>query len=179
MLRFSLPFCLFARSSGAGIGCGTCGERTGCGGDLFGRASLRFQLGLKAGWCDLTAFFVRGHGDRRDRLYLPAVVTVHGGAAAEGVCRGDAADVDPVPDTNPDLPPLQLMDSAVERGAVSWVDAGRQCTVADPLGVVGGGGGGVLLFVLPFRLVTTSVHIPLGLRSGCGPCGVRAGYGGE
>ena len=142
-LRFSLPVCLFARSSGAGIGCGTCGERTGCGGDLFGRASLRFQLGLKAGWCDLTAFFVRGHGDRRDRLYLPAVVTVHGGVAAEEVCRGDAADVDPVPDTNPDLPPLQLLDPAVERGAVSRVDAGRQCTVAGPLGVVGGGGASV------------------------------------
>ena len=90
---------------------------------------------------------------------------------------GDTADVDSVPDTIPDLPPLQPLDSAVERGAVSRVDAGQQCTVAGPLGVVGGGG--VLLFVLPFRLVTTSVHIPLGLRSGCGPCGVRAGYGGE
>ena len=40
-------------------------------------------------------------------------------------------------------------------------------------------GGGVLLFVLPFCLITTSVHIPLGLGSGCGPCGVRTGYGGE
>ena len=41
------------------------------------------------------------------------------------------------------------------------------------------GGGGVLLFVLSFYLVTTSVHIPLGLRFGYGLCGARAGYGGE
>ena len=89
---------------------------------------------------------------------------------------GDAADMNPVPDTIPTLPPLQPLASAIERGAVSRVDAGQQCTVAGPLVVVGGG---VLLFALPFCLITTSVHIPLGLRSRCGPCGVRTGYGGE
>ena len=54
---------------------------------------------------------------------------------------GDAADMDLVPDTIPTLPPLQPLASAIERGAVSRVDAGQQCTVAGPLVVVGGGGG--------------------------------------
>ena len=80
---------------------------------------------------------------------------------------GDAADMDLVPDKIPALPPLQPLASAIERGAVSRVDAGQQRTVAGPLVVVGGGG--LLLYVLPFCLITTSVHIPLGLRSGCGP----------
>ena len=61
---FVLPFCLIATSVhiplGLGFGCGPCGERTRYGGDLFGPASLRIQLGLAAGWCDLPAFFVRG-----------------------------------------------------------------------------------------------------------------------
>ena len=35
----------------------------------------------------------------------------------------------------------------------------------------GGGDGGVLLFVLPFCWIATSVHIPLGLGLGSGPCG--------
>ena len=55
---------------------------------------------------------------------------------------------------------------------MSREDAGQLCTVAGPLVVVGGGGGGgVLLFVLPFCWIATSVHIPLGLGLGCGPCG--------
>ena len=29
----------------------------------------------------------------------------------------------------------------------------------------------MLLFVLPFCWIATSVHIPLGLGLGCGPCG--------
>ena len=54
---------------------------------------------------------------------------------------------------------------------MSREDAGQHCTVAGPLVVVGGGGGGVLLFVLPFCWISTSVHIPLGLGLGGGPCG--------
>ena len=87
-----------------------------------------------------------------------------------------SAEMGPGPDTAPTLPPLQPLASAIERGAVSREDAGQLCTVAGPLVAVGGG---VLLFVLSFCLVTTSVHIPLGLRFGYGLFGARAGYGGE
>ena len=47
----------------------------------------RIRLGLTAGWCDLPASLSAGQGDRRDRLYLPAVVAVRGGMAAGGVRR--------------------------------------------------------------------------------------------
>ena len=82
-----------------------------------------------------------------------------------------AADISLVPNTVPAFPPLRPLGTAIERGAVSRDDAGQQCTVAGPLVVVGGGAGGVLLFVLPFCLIATSVHSPLGLGLGCGPCG--------
>ena len=55
---------------------------------FFGPASLRIRLGLTAGWCDLPTSLSAWHGDRRDRLYLPAVVAVRGGMAAGGVRRG-------------------------------------------------------------------------------------------
>ena len=53
-----------------------------------------------------------------------------------------SAEMGPGPDTAPNLPPLQPLASAIERGAVSREDAGQLCTVAGPLVAVAGGGGG-------------------------------------
>ena len=72
---------------------------------LFRLASLRIRLGLTAGWCDLPASLSAGHGDRRDRLYLPAWWL--SGAAwplEESAGRG-AADLSLVPNTASAFPP--------------------------------------------------------------------------
>ena len=108
-----------------------------------------------------------GHEDHRDHLCLSTVVTVRAARPLEGSAGGGVADLGPVHDTIPDLPPLQPLASAIERGAVSREDAGQQCTVAGPLVVVGGGGGCFCCFA--FCLNTTSVHIPLGLGPDVGP----------
>ena len=135
----------------------------------FWPASLRVRLGLTAGWCDSPASLSAGHGDRRDRLYLPAVVAVRGGME-ESAGRG-AADISLVPDTAPAFPPPRPGDCHWARRRVS----GRYGSAVHGGGSSscrgGGGGGGVLLFVLPFCWIATSVHIPLGLGLGSGPCG--------
>ena len=117
-----------------------------------------------------------GHEGRRDHLCLTTVVTVRAARPLEGSAEGGVAESGPVHDTNPDLPPLQPLASAIERGAVLREDAGQQCTVAGPLVVVGGGG---CFCCFAFCLITTSVYIPLGLGSRCGTCGVGTGYSGE
>ena len=66
---------------------------------------LGIRLGLTAGWCDLPASLSEDHGDRRDRLYLPAVVAVRGGMAAGDSAGRGAADVSLVPNTAPAFPP--------------------------------------------------------------------------
>ena len=81
-----------------------------------------------------------GHGDRRDHLCLCMAAW-----PLEKSAGGGAADMGPVPDTIPALPPLQPLAPAVERGAVSREDAGQQCTVAGPLVVVGGGDASVTI----------------------------------
>ena len=105
-----------------------------------------------------------GHEDRRDHLCLSTVVTVRAARPLEGSAGGGVADLGPVQDTNPDLPPLQPLASAIERGAVSREDAGQQCTVAGPLVVVGGGGGLLLLLCLLLDYYLSSHSSGAGIR---------------
>ena len=117
-----------------------------------------------------------GHEDRRDHLCLSTVVIVRAARPLEGSAGGGVADLGPVQDTCPDLPPLQPLASAIERGAVSREDAGQQCTVAGPLVVVGGGG---LLLLLCLLLEYYLSSHSSGAWTGCGTCGVGTGYSGE
>ena len=117
-----------------------------------------------------------GHADRRDNLCLSTVVTVRAARPLEGSTGGGVADLGPVQDTNPDLPSLQPLASAIERGTVSREDGGQQCTVAGPLVVVGGGG--VLLLLCLLLEYYLSSHSS-GAWTGCGTWGVGIGYSGE
>ena len=115
---------------------------------FLGRAHSASGWGWRPVGAIYPPYLFVGHEDRRDHLCLSTVVTVRAARPLEGSAGGGVADLGPVQDTIPDLPPLQPVASAIERGAVSREDAGQQCTVAGPLVVVGGGG--VASVALPF-----------------------------